>query len=70
MIFVIQEKEVLKREIGDLKMEVVRERLRNKRIKLCGLLELSLEVALLSLALSALLFAIAFGNGASSVFRD
>lgn len=67
----IQEKEeVLKREIGDLKMEVVRERVRNKRIKLCGLLELSLEVSLLILALSTLLFAIAFGNGASSVLRD
>ncbi|BFG19288.1 hypothetical protein CerSpe_055620 [Prunus speciosa] len=60
----ILEKEILRREIGDLKMEVARERLQNKRIKLCGFLELLLQLVLL-LALSTFFFMLAFENGAS-----
>ena len=56
-----EKEEELKREIGDLKMEVVRERLRNKRIRLCGLMEVFLEVAVLFVA-CGFLFAIAVGN--------
>ncbi|KAJ6340088.1 hypothetical protein OIU77_007942 [Salix suchowensis] len=44
----IEEKEMLiktmVREIGDFKMELARERLKNKRIKLCGLMEVILQV--------------------------
>ncbi|KAJ6340096.1 hypothetical protein OIU77_007946 [Salix suchowensis] len=44
----IEEKEMMiktmVREIGDLKMELARERLKNKRIKLCGLMEVILQV--------------------------
>ncbi|PRQ21417.1 hypothetical protein RchiOBHm_Chr7g0239021 [Rosa chinensis] len=64
-----EKEEALRREIGDLKMEVVRERLRNKRIRLCGLMELFLEVAVL-FVLCGLLFAIAVGgDGGSSELR-
>ncbi|KAJ7965709.1 Mediator of RNA polymerase II transcription subunit like [Quillaja saponaria] len=34
-----QDKELLKREIEELKIELVNERLKNKRIKLCDLME-------------------------------
>ncbi|KAM5575713.1 hypothetical protein ABKV19_014584 [Rosa sericea] len=62
-------REIVRREIGDLKMEVVRERLRSKRIRLCGLVELFLEVAVL-FVLCGFLFAIAVGgDGASSELR-
>ncbi|POO03983.1 hypothetical protein TorRG33x02_002870 [Trema orientale] len=50
------EKEMLKKEIGDLKMKLVEERLRNKRIKLCGFMELLLQLlVLLSLIFTFLL---------------
>ncbi|XP_062025180.1 uncharacterized protein LOC133741262 [Rosa rugosa] len=64
-----EKEEALRKEIGDLKMEVVRERLRNKRIRLCGLMELFLEVAVL-FVLCSFLFAIAVGgDGGSSELR-
>jgi hypothetical protein len=40
-----QEVKLMRREIGELKMELARERLKNRRIKLCGLMEVVLEVA-------------------------
>lgn len=47
----MQEKEMMMREIGDLKMELARERLKSKRIKLCGLMEVILQVmAVLSIS--------------------
>jgi hypothetical protein len=47
----LQEKEMMMREIGDLKMELARERLKSKRIKLCGLMEVILQVmAVLSIS--------------------
>jgi hypothetical protein len=39
-----QEVELMRREIRELKMELARERLKNRRIKLCGLMEVVLEV--------------------------
>ncbi|RXH92748.1 hypothetical protein DVH24_042522 [Malus domestica] len=57
-----QEKE-MKKEIGDLKVEVARERLRNKRIKIFGFLELLLLALLF--AVSVFLFMLAFEAGAS-----
>eukprot|EP00258_Populus_trichocarpa_P001771 XP_002301051.2 uncharacterized protein LOC7495153 [Populus trichocarpa] len=46
-----EEKEMMMREIGDLKMELARERLKSKRIKLCGLMEVILQVmAVLSIS--------------------
>jgi len=42
---------MMMREIGDLKMELARERLKSKRIKLCGLMEVILQVmAVLSIS--------------------
>ncbi|KAG6698953.1 hypothetical protein I3843_08G045600 [Carya illinoinensis] len=38
--------EMLRRKIGELKISLVRERLKTKRIKLCGLMEVVLQVAL------------------------
>ncbi|KAM1134851.1 hypothetical protein TB2_043926 [Malus domestica] len=58
----IAEKE-MKKEIGDLKVEVARERLRNKRIKIFGFLELLLLALLF--AVSVFLFMLAFEAGAS-----
>ncbi|XP_062165511.1 uncharacterized protein LOC133872024 [Alnus glutinosa] len=40
-----EEVKLMRREIGELKMELARERLKNRRIKLCGLMEVVLEVA-------------------------
>ncbi|KAG6784275.1 hypothetical protein POTOM_009964 [Populus tomentosa] len=46
-----EEKEMMMREIGDLKMELARERLKSKKIKLCGLMEVILQVmAVLSIS--------------------
>ncbi|XP_011016400.1 PREDICTED: uncharacterized protein LOC105119904 [Populus euphratica] len=46
-----EDKEMMMREIGDLKMELARERLKSKRIKLCGLMEVILQVmAVLSIS--------------------
>ncbi|XP_008373838.2 uncharacterized protein [Malus domestica] len=59
-----EEKEMLKKEIGDLKVTVARERLRNKRIKVCGLLEILLQLALL-FAISAFLFMLVIEDGES-----
>ncbi|XP_050124228.1 uncharacterized protein LOC126601551 isoform X3 [Malus sylvestris] len=56
--------EMLKKEIGDLKVTVARERLRNKRIKVCGLLEILLQLALL-FAISAFLFMLVIEDGES-----
>ncbi|KAM0971778.1 hypothetical protein FF1_019661 [Malus domestica] len=61
---IAEEKEMLKKEIGDLKVTVARERLRNKRIKVCGLLEILLQLALL-FAISAFLFMLVIEDGES-----
>ncbi|KAM1316094.1 hypothetical protein ACFX10_019594 [Malus domestica] len=61
---IAEEKEMLKKEIGDLKVTVARERLRNKRIKVCGLLEVLLQLALL-FAISAFLFMLVIEDGES-----
>ncbi|TQD69193.1 hypothetical protein C1H46_045274 [Malus baccata] len=61
---IAEEKEMLKKEIGDLKVMVARERLRNKRIKVCGLLEILLQLALL-FAISAFLFMLVIEDGES-----
>uniref|UniRef100_A0A6N2LWX7 Uncharacterized protein n=1 Tax=Salix viminalis TaxID=40686 RepID=A0A6N2LWX7_SALVM len=62
----LQEKEMLiktmVREIGDLKMELVRERLKNKRIKLCGLMEVILQVVTV-LSISTFLLVIVLMQG-------
>ncbi|XP_041021968.1 uncharacterized protein LOC121263200 [Juglans microcarpa x Juglans regia] len=41
-----EEDEMLRRKIGELKIALVRERLKTKRIKLCGLMEVVLQIAL------------------------
>ncbi|KAM1180545.1 hypothetical protein ACFX13_019943 [Malus domestica] len=61
---IAEEKEMLKKEIGDLKVTVARERLRNKRIKVCGLLEILLQLALL-FAISTFLFMLVIEDGES-----
>ncbi|KAJ0086035.1 hypothetical protein Patl1_08519 [Pistacia atlantica] len=40
-----EEKEMLKRDMEDLKVEMVRERMKSKKIKLCGLVEVALQVS-------------------------
>ncbi|KAG5229962.1 Retrotransposon-derived protein [Salix suchowensis] len=50
------------REIGDLKMELARERLKNKRIKLCGLMEVILQVMTV-LSISTFLLVIVLMQG-------
>ncbi|MED6187259.1 hypothetical protein PIB30_074727 [Stylosanthes scabra] len=42
-----EEHEKLKKEMRDLKMELVKERWKNKKMKLCGFMELLLQVLLL-----------------------
>ncbi|ESR47234.1 hypothetical protein CICLE_v10003721mg, partial [Citrus x clementina] len=54
-----EEKETMKRIIGDLQVELARERLTTKKLKLSGLMELVLQVAML-LFVSAYLLIIAF----------
>ncbi|GAY41622.1 hypothetical protein CUMW_060860 [Citrus unshiu] len=54
-----EEKETMKRIIGDLQVELARERLTTKKLKLSGLMELVLQVAVL-LFVSAYLLIIAF----------
>ncbi|KAL5779696.1 hypothetical protein ACOSQ2_010433 [Xanthoceras sorbifolium] len=39
-----EEKEMMKMEIGGLQLVLVRERMKSKKIKLCGLMEVVLEV--------------------------
>lgn len=56
---ILQEKETMKRIIGDLQVELARERLTTKKLKLSGLMELVLQVAML-LFVSAYLLIIAF----------
>ncbi|XP_022138206.1 uncharacterized protein LOC111009432 [Momordica charantia] len=56
---IVKEKEKLRKTLGDLKVELARERLRNKRIKLCGLMEFVLQI-LLVITLSSFFFFIAF----------
>ena len=62
----LQEKEMLiktmVREIGDLKMELARERLKIKRIKLCGLMEVILQVMTV-LSISTFLLVIVLMQG-------
>ncbi|CAK7347137.1 unnamed protein product [Dovyalis caffra] len=41
------EQEMMMREIGDLKMELARERFKSKRIRLCGLMEVILQVTVM-----------------------
>ncbi|KAB2628970.1 hypothetical protein D8674_033765 [Pyrus ussuriensis x Pyrus communis] len=53
----------MKKEIGDLKVEVAREQLRNKRIKIFGFLELLLLELLF--AVSVFLLVLTFEDGAS-----
>ncbi|KAJ6759704.1 hypothetical protein OIU79_024715 [Salix purpurea] len=61
-----EEKEMLiktmVREIGDLKMELARERLKIKRIKLCGLMEVILQVMTV-LSISTFLLVIVLMQG-------
>ncbi|KAJ6391513.1 hypothetical protein OIU77_025486 [Salix suchowensis] len=60
-----EEKEMMKtmvREIGDLKMELARERMKNKRIKLCGLMEVILQVMTV-LSISTFLLVIVLMQG-------
>ncbi|XVE55495.1 hypothetical protein DITRI_Ditri03aG0163200 [Diplodiscus trichospermus] len=45
----IEEKEKMWREIENLRVELVKERLKIKKIKLCGLMELILQVILVML---------------------
>ncbi|GLU16192.1 hypothetical protein SLE2022_326370 [Rubroshorea leprosula] len=45
-----EEKEMMKREIGHLRLELTRERLKRRRIKLCGLMELILQVVVLMIS--------------------
>ncbi|XP_044476170.1 uncharacterized protein LOC123203766 [Mangifera indica] len=40
-----EEKEMLKREIEDLKVEMARERMKTKKINLCSLVEVALQVS-------------------------
>ncbi|KAJ4701331.1 Mediator of RNA polymerase II transcription subunit like [Melia azedarach] len=53
------EKEIMRREIGDLKVELVRERMKRKKLQLSILMEVVLHVAML-LLVSGLLLIIAF----------
>lgn len=46
---------MVRREIEELKMELARERLKNKKMKLCGLMEMVLQVAVV-LSLSTFFF--------------
>ncbi|KAB1204071.1 hypothetical protein CJ030_MR8G028350 [Morella rubra] len=50
-----EEEEMVRREIEELKMELARERLKNKKMKLCGLMEMVLQVAVV-LSLSTFFF--------------
>ncbi|XP_024026221.1 uncharacterized protein LOC21386937 [Morus notabilis] len=43
----LQMEETLKKEIADLKIQLARERLNNKRVKLCGSFELLLQLVVL-----------------------
>ncbi|KGN60336.1 uncharacterized protein LOC105435036 [Cucumis sativus] len=54
-----KEKKMLGKTVGDLKIQLARERVRNKRIKLCGLMEFVLQL-LLVLSLSSLFLFAAF----------
>lgn len=47
----VQEREILKRAITDLKIELVKERRKIKRIKVCGLVELVIVLSLCSFCL-------------------
>ncbi|XVF36718.1 hypothetical protein REPUB_Repub19eG0082200 [Reevesia pubescens] len=44
-----EEKEKMRREIGNLRVELVRERVKMKNIKLCGVMELILQLILVML---------------------
>ncbi|CAN1351386.1 hypothetical protein LINPERPRIM_LOCUS42510 [Linum perenne] len=48
------------KEIQDLKMKLVRERLRSKRNKLCGSIELAIQVWMLLLSLATLIILLGF----------
>ncbi|KAA0038606.1 hypothetical protein IC582_006977 [Cucumis melo] len=54
-----KERKMLRKTVGDLKIQLARERLRNKRIKLCGLMEFVLQL-LLVISLSSLSLFVAF----------
>ncbi|GMY17282.1 Retrotransposon-derived protein [Fagus crenata] len=56
-----EEKEKLRREMREMEMELARERVKNKKIKLCGLMELVTQVALL-LSLSTFLLMLALNR--------
>ncbi|XP_057994602.1 uncharacterized protein LOC131168760 isoform X1 [Hevea brasiliensis] len=55
----LREKDLMMEEIRDLKMKLARERIKCKRIKLCGLMEVILQVMLL-LSFSTVLLVLAF----------
>lgn len=57
----LQEMDLMVKQIGDLKMKLARERTKNKRIKLCGLMEVILQVMML-LCFSTLLLVLAFNS--------
>ncbi|KAJ9146431.1 hypothetical protein P3X46_028700 [Hevea brasiliensis] len=54
-----QDEDLMMEEIRDLKMKLARERIKCKRIKLCGLMEVILQVMLL-LSFSTVLLVLAF----------
>ncbi|EEF48499.1 uncharacterized protein LOC112533946 [Ricinus communis] len=56
-----EEMDLMVKQIGDLKMKLARERTKNKRIKLCGLMEVILQVMML-LCFSTLLLVLAFNS--------
>ena len=56
----LQEKETMESEIEDLKVELVRERMKTKKIKLCGLMEVVLEVMVVFFVSSFILMVFVF----------
>ncbi|KAF5740228.1 hypothetical protein HS088_TW11G00294 [Tripterygium wilfordii] len=56
-----EEKERMSREITDMKIELVRERVRSRRIKLCSFMEFALQVVTV-LSASTLLLMLAFNS--------
>ncbi|TXG52802.1 hypothetical protein EZV62_021971 [Acer yangbiense] len=55
-----EEKETMESEIEDLKVELVRERMKTKEIKLCGLMEVVLEVMVVFFVSSFILMVFVF----------